>query len=55
MVTHTPNVLNDDVADLALVLMLSITRRIPQADAFVRNGSWAKGNMPLGTKLSDAT
>ena len=52
LVTHTPNVLNDDVADLALVLMLSITRRIPQADAFVRNGSWAKGNMPLGTKLS---
>ena len=52
LVAHTPNVLNDDVADLALVLMLSITRRIPQADAFVRNGSWAKGNMPLGTKLS---
>ena len=52
MVTHTPNVLNDDVADLALALMLNITRRLPQADAFVRQGLWAKGSMPLATKLS---
>ena len=52
MVTHTPNVLNDDVADLAIALMLSVTRRIPQAHQFVRAGEWEKGGLPLATKLS---
>ncbi len=52
-VTHTPDVLNDDVADLALALMLATTRRIPQADAHVRSGRWAAdGPMPLARKLS---
>lgn len=54
-VTHTPNVLNDEVADLALGLMLSVARRIPQADRYVRDGSWAtQGNMPLARKMSGA-
>ena len=53
-VTHTPNVLNDDVADLALGLMLSIARRIPQADRFVRAGSWPAGPLPLASKMSGA-
>jgi len=35
-VTHTPNVLNDDVADLAIGLMLSAARQLPVADRFVR-------------------
>ena len=52
MVTHTPNVLNDDVADLAMALMLNITRRLPHADKFVRSGMWPKGSMALATKLS---
>lgn len=52
MVTHTPGVLNDDVADLAIALMLAITRRLPQADRFVREGQWLKGQMPLANKLS---
>ncbi|NBW68903.1 MAG: 2-hydroxyacid dehydrogenase, partial [Betaproteobacteria bacterium] len=39
-VTHTPDVLTDDVADLAMGLILSIGRRIPQSDKFVRNGDW---------------
>jgi hydroxypyruvate reductase len=52
-VTHTPNVLNDDVADLALGLMLSAARRLPQADQYVRSGQWAtKGPMPLQRKVS---
>ena len=55
MVTHTPDVLNDDVADLALALALSIARRLPQADRYVRAGRWASdGPMPLATKLSGA-
>jgi hydroxypyruvate reductase len=52
-VTHTPDVLNDEVADLALALMLSVARKVPQADRYVREGQWAeKGNMPLATKMS---
>lgn len=54
-VTHTPGVLNDEVADLAMGLMLSIARRIPQADQYVRAGRWGKeGNMPLTRKVSGA-
>ena len=53
-VTHTPNVLNDDVADLALGLMLSTARQLPAADRYVRAGEWSKGPMPLARKMSGA-
>ena len=43
VVTHTPNVLNDEVADLAIALALCIARRIPQADRYVRDGQWPPG------------
>ncbi len=52
MVGHTPDVLNDDVADLALALMLNVARRIPQADQYVRQGKWPGGPMPLARKMS---
>ena len=52
VVTHTPGVLTDDVADLALGLMLSIGRRIPQADKFVRNGDWVDDVFALTHKVS---
>jgi lactate dehydrogenase-like 2-hydroxyacid dehydrogenase len=52
VVTHTPDVLNDDVADLALALALSVARQIPQADQYVRGGRWPQGPMPLARKLS---
>jgi len=54
MVAHTPDVLNDDVADLALALMLNIARRIPQAERHVRDGQWPAGPMPLASKMSGA-
>ena len=54
MVGHTPDVLNDDVADLALALALNVARRIPQADRHVREGRWPQGAMPLATKMSGA-
>ena len=55
VVTHTPNVLNDEVADLALGLILAVARRIPQADHYVRSGRWAvEGAMPLARKVSGA-
>jgi len=54
MVTHTPNVLNDDVADLAIGLMLSASRQLPAADRYVRAGLWPAGAMPLARKMSGA-
>jgi lactate dehydrogenase-like 2-hydroxyacid dehydrogenase len=54
-VTHTPNVLNDDVADLAIGLMLCAARQLPAADRYVRAGDWVtKGPMPLARKMSGA-
>jgi lactate dehydrogenase-like 2-hydroxyacid dehydrogenase len=54
VVTHTPDVLNDEVADLSIGLMLSIARKIPQADRYVRSGQWAKAAFPLQRKMSGA-
>lgn len=53
-VTHTPDVLNDDVADLALALMLAFSRQLVRADAFVRSGEWSRGPLELGRKMSGA-
>ena len=53
-VTHTPGVLSDDVADLAMGLILSVARQIPQADQFVRSGQWPSGPLRLGRKVSGA-
>jgi len=54
VVTHTPGVLNDDVADLAIALMLALSRQIALADRFVRAGQWSGGPLPLGRKVSGA-
>ena len=54
MVTHTPQVLNDDVADLAIGLMLSAARQLPAADRYVKDGKWTSGPMPLARKMSGA-
>ena len=53
-VTHTPDVLTDDVADLAMGLVLSVGRAIPQADQFVRAGRWPSGPIALARKVSGA-
>ncbi|HTN49867.1 MAG TPA: 2-hydroxyacid dehydrogenase [Burkholderiaceae bacterium] len=51
-VTNTPDVLTEDVADLAIGLMLAALRGIAAADRFVRAGRWLRGGMPLQTKVS---
>jgi len=51
-VTNTPDVLSDDVADLAIGLLLSAARLIPRGDAIVRSGQWGKAAMPLVTRVS---
>jgi len=53
-VTHTPDVLTDDVADLAMGLLLASARQIVRADAFTRSGAWSKGPYALSTKVSGA-
>lgn len=48
IVTHTPGVLNADVANLAVLLMLATSRCLIRDDRWVRSGNWvAKGNAPL--------
>lgn len=54
VVTHTPEVLNEDVADLAIGLMLSAARQLPAADRYVREGRWLQKPMPLARKMSGA-
>lgn len=51
-VTNTPDVLTDDVADLAVGLIISLLRGIPSAHAHVRDGSWAVEEVPLARKVS---
>lgn len=51
-VTNTPDVLTDDVADLAIGLTVALLRRIPQADRHVRDGRWPEGEAPLARKVS---
>ena len=51
-VTTTPGVLTEDVADLALGLLLATSRRICVADRFVRAGRWPAGRLPLSAQVS---
>ncbi|WP_323765779.1 2-hydroxyacid dehydrogenase [Marinovum sp.] len=52
-VTNTPDVLNDDVADLAIALWLMQGREMQQAADWVRSGNWAgEGAFGLSRKLS---
>jgi lactate dehydrogenase-like 2-hydroxyacid dehydrogenase len=48
----TPGALTDDVADLAVGLIISLLRGIPAAEGYVRSGEWVKGEWPLGRKVS---
>ncbi len=52
-VVNTPGVLTDATADLALALLMSVTRRLAEGEALVRSGAW-KGWAPdqlLGSGL----
>lgn len=52
-VTNTPDVLTDDVADLAIGLAIACMRRICEADRYVRSGAWMeKGEFKLTSKFS---
>ena len=51
-VTTTPDVLTEDVADLALALLLATARGVCVGDAFVRAGLWPTRDLPLATRVS---
>ncbi len=55
-VTNTPDVLNDDVADLAVAMLINVSRNMRMGEDWVRSGTWAeKGDMPLNRKVSGGT
>ena len=51
-VTNTPDVLTDDVADLAIALMLNVMRRLPAAERHVRDGLWPSAQPALAHRAS---
>jgi lactate dehydrogenase-like 2-hydroxyacid dehydrogenase len=56
IVTNTPDVLNEEVADTALGLLLCTVREFPQAERYLRAGKWEKGGYPLSkATLRDRT
>src|SRR5260221_12751050 len=40
VVTNTPGVLDETTADFAWALMLAVSRRVVEADQYVRGGNW---------------
>jgi lactate dehydrogenase-like 2-hydroxyacid dehydrogenase len=55
VISHTPDVLNEEVADLAMGLLLATVRQIPQADAYLRAGHWPRKTFPLTASLQGRT
>jgi hydroxypyruvate reductase len=47
--------LTDEVADLAIALMLAAVRKVPQGDRYVREGKWLKGPMALTESVQGKT
>lgn len=48
LVSHTPDVLNDEVADTALMLWLAASRQLLPSERWARSGDWEKnGAFPL--------
>lgn len=55
VITNTPKVLTDDVADLALGLMMSLSRKINEAHNFILKKKWSKRPFELTTSLANKT
>lgn len=51
-VTTTPGVLTDDVADMAMGLIINTLRRLGEGERLVRDGLWGTVNLPLARKVS---
>ena len=55
MVTNTPDVLTEEVADLAVGLLIATVRQLPQVDRYVRAGKWLQKDYPLTATLRGRT
>jgi glyoxylate reductase len=56
LVTHTPDVLTDTVADLTFALMLAVARRVCESERWLRVGQWQTvGVSPMGRDVHHAT
>lgn len=55
VVSNTPDVLDDCVADTAIGLIIDVMRRISASDRYVRRGDWAtNGTYPLARRVTGA-
>jgi lactate dehydrogenase-like 2-hydroxyacid dehydrogenase len=55
VVTNTPDVLTEEVADTALGLLLCTVRQLSQAERYLRAGKWREADFPLSASLRDRT
>jgi lactate dehydrogenase-like 2-hydroxyacid dehydrogenase len=55
IVTNSPDVLNDEVADTTIALLLNTLRELPQAEKYLRAGKWLEKPYPLTNTLRDRT
>jgi lactate dehydrogenase-like 2-hydroxyacid dehydrogenase len=56
IVANTPDVLSDEVANLAVTMLVMVTRKLCVADRYVREGKWEKqGDMPLADTIVGRT
>ena len=55
VVTNTPDVLTDEVADLAIGLLLATIRELPQSNRYLRAGKWLEKPYPLTATLRGRT
>lgn len=51
VVANTPRVLDEAVAEHAMALLLAASRKVVQADTFVRDGEWPQAVFPLARSL----
>ena len=53
LITFTPDILNDDVADMAIALYLGVSRKLKDGYDWIKSGHWKSlGEMPLNRKIS---
>jgi lactate dehydrogenase-like 2-hydroxyacid dehydrogenase len=55
VLTHTPGVLDDEVADTAMGLTIMAVRQLPQAERYLRSGGWRNASFPLTASLRGRT
>jgi lactate dehydrogenase-like 2-hydroxyacid dehydrogenase len=55
IVTHTPGVLDDEVADIAMALTIATVRELPQAERYLREGRWPGATYRLTASLRGRT